>query len=277
MRRPYLVDGRSRVDLDRISPEAPAVAKRKALERATDAFGSELADLEDLLYYAGRHAVLVVLQGRDTAGKDGTIRKMLDYCNVQSSRVEPFKVPTEIELAHDFLWRVHARTPASGELVIFNRSHYEDVVVVRVRGLVPKAVWKRRYAAINAFERLLVERGTLVFKFFLHIDRDEQRQRLMEREQEREKAWKLSVGDWKERERWDEYTRAYEDALSKCSTREAPWHIVPANQKWYRNYVVLKAIVEGLRPYRQQWLDQLSALGRERLEEIRAYRRTHPR
>jgi PPK2 family polyphosphate:nucleotide phosphotransferase len=272
MSRAYLVEGRRKVDLDRLSPDAPGSAKRKAIERATDALGAELADLEDILYYAGRHAVLIVLQGRDTAGKDGTIRKVLDYCNVQSSRVESFKVPTEEELAHDFLWRVHRKAPGRGELVIFNRSHYEDVLVVRVHDLVPKTVWKKRYGAINAFERLLVEHGTLLFKFFLHIDPDEQRQRLLEREEEREKAWKLSAGDWKEREHWDAYTRAYEDALARCATRDAPWHIVPANQKWYRNYVVLRTIVEGLRPHREAWQAHLSAMGRTRLEEIRRHR-----
>jgi PPK2 family polyphosphate:nucleotide phosphotransferase len=258
--------------LRKVSPEAPHGLSKDDIERRTDRYGRELAELEDLLYYAGQHGVLIVLQGRDTAGKDGTIRKILDYCNVQSSRVESFKVPTDAELAHDFLWRVHARTPARGELVIFNRSHYEDVLVVRVHDLVEKAVWKRRYDDINAFERLLVDSRTIVFKFFLHIDRDEQRARLLEREEEREKAWKLSVGDWKEREYWDAYTEAYEDALSRCSTKQAPWHVVPANQKWYRNYVVLKTIVDGLTPYRKGWLAHLGDVGRARLAEIHAYR-----
>ncbi|MFN8060315.1 MAG: PPK2 family polyphosphate kinase [Vicinamibacterales bacterium] len=266
------VDGRRKVRLDRIDPNAPKKLVRAEIEARTVELGRELADLEDLLFFAGQHAVLVVLQGRDTAGKDGTIRTILDYCNVQSLRVESFKVPTAAELAHDFLWRVHARTPGHGELVIFNRSHYEDVLVVRVHELVPKSVWKARYDAINQFESLLGRHRTLLFKFYLHIDKAEQKARLIAREAESEKAWKLAVGDWKERERWDDYTEAYEAALSKCASDDAPWHVVPANQKWYRDFIVLGTLVEGLRPYKEGWLKHLSALGRERRGELEAFR-----
>lgn len=272
------LDDARKVRLRKISPEAPHEAQREAIEAATAKMGLELAELEDLLYFAGTHSILLVLQGRDTAGKDGTIRKLLDYCNVQSVRVESFKVPTALELAHDFLWRVHARAPGRGELVIFNRSHYEDVLVPRVHALVPKAVWKTRYRAIRHFEELLASNRTIILKFFLHISKEEQEARLLEREQDREKAWKLAVGDWKEREHWDAYTDAYEDALSKCASSAAPWYVVPANAKWYRNYVVVKTVVEHLRVHKREWLQGLAELGKSRSEEIEAYRasRTRP-
>lgn len=258
--------------LDRITTQPPRGTSRRRIERLTERFADELSDLDDLLYAARQQGVLVVLQGRDAAGKDGTIRQVLDYCNAQGVRVESFKVPTEEERAHDFLWRVHAKVPAHGEIVLFNRSHYEDVIVTRVHQLFPAAVIEPRYEAINAFESLLAANGTLLFKFFLHVSAEEQEQRLLEREQEPEKAWKLAVGDWKEREYWDDYTRAYETVFARCAPATAPWHIVPADRKWYRNYVVLKTLVEGLRPHKTQWLESLSALGRRRLAELREYK-----
>lgn len=271
------IDDDRRVRLRKISPEPPHDAQREAIEAATAKLGLELAELEDLLYFAGTHSVLLVLQGRDTAGKDGTIRKLLDYCNVQSVRVESFKVPTALELAHDFLWRVHARAPGRGELVIFNRSHYEDVLVPRVHALVPKAVWKARYRAIRHFEALIASNRTIMLKFFLHISKEEQEARLLDREKEKEKAWKLAVGDWKERERWDAYTDAYEDALAKCASPDAPWYVVPANAKWYRNYLVVKTVVEHLRAHKREWLQGLAELGQARSAEIDAYRASQPR
>lgn len=260
------------IDLSRVSTLPPRGTSRRRIEKLTDALEKELSELDDLLYFADQHAVLVVFQGRDTAGKDGAIRKILDCANAQGVRVEPFKVPTEEERSHDFLWRIHAKVPALGEIVLFNRSHYEDVLVPRVHDTFPPAVIESRYGAINNFERLLVDNRTIVIKFFLHITFEEQEQRLLEREEDREKAWKLSVGDWKERRYWDEYTRAYEIALTRCSPSHAPWHVVPSDKKWYRNYVVLKTIVEALRPHKAQWLESLSALGRTRLAEIREYR-----
>ena len=261
------------VRLDLLPTTPPAGTKRARIEALTAALADEVAELDDLLYAARQHGVLVVFQGRDAAGKDGAIRTVLDHCNAQGVRVESFKVPTEAERAHDFLWRVHARTPAQGEIVLFNRSHYEDVIVTRVHSLFPPDVIEPRYGAINDFERLLTGNGTLLFKFFLHVSADEQKERLLEREKEREKAWKLAVGDWKERERWDDYTRAYELAIGRCAEPGVPWHVVPADKKWYRNYVVLKTLVEGLRPYKAAWLASLSALGRKRTEELRAYRK----
>jgi len=268
------------VRLDRMSTQPPRGTNRARIEKLTSKLAEELAELDDLLYSARQHGVLVVLQGRDAAGKDGTIRTVLDHCNAQGVRVESFKVPTEAERSHDFLWRVHAKVPARGEIVLFNRSHYEDVIVTKVHGLFPPEVIEPRYDAINHFERLLAGNHTVVFKFLLHISADEQEERLLEREKAREKAWKLAVGDWKEREHWDAYTRAYQAALSRCAEPGLPWHVVPADRKWYRNHVVLKTIVEGLRPYKAAWLESLSALGRIRLAELREYkaaRRKHGR
>lgn len=260
--------------LKRISTQPPRGLVRARIKKLTDALEDELAELDDLLYYARQHGVLIVLQGRDTAGKDGTIRKVLDHCNAIGVRVESFKAPTEEERGHDFLWRIHAKVPARGEIVMFNRSHYEDVIVTRVHKLFPLSEIEPRYDAINDFERLLVTNRTIVFKFFLHISFDEQGRRLLEREREREKAWKLAAGDWKERGYWDAYTAAYDVALKRCSTPAAPWQVIPADQKWYRNYLVLKTIVEGLRPYKAQWLQSLSELGVQRLAEIKAYKAT---
>lgn len=261
------------VRLDRFPTMPPAGTKRARIEKLTTALAREVAELDDLLYAARQHGVLVVFQGRDAAGKDGAIRAVLDHSNAQGVRVESFKVPTEAELAHDFLWRVHAKTPARGEIVLFNRSHYEDVIVTRVHALFAPEIIEPRYQAINDFERLLTQNGTILFKFFLHVSAEEQEQRLLEREKEREKAWKLAVGDWKERERWDDYSRAYELAIGRCAEPGASWHVVPADKKWYRNYVVLRTLVEGLRPYKAAWLESLSALGRKRAEELRAYRK----
>jgi PPK2 family polyphosphate:nucleotide phosphotransferase len=185
--------------------------------------------------------------------------------------VAAFKVPTPIEAAHDFLWRIHQQTPAKGETVIFNRSHYEDVLVTRVHDFVPKDVWKERYETINEFEESLVESGTIVLKFFLYICKDEQKQRLLERQQDPRKAWKLSVGDWKERELWDDYIEAYEDAISKCSTKDAPWHIVPANEKWFRDLAVVEAIHDALKPYEDDWKAKLDKIGVKAKAEIDAY------
>ncbi|MFN8219670.1 MAG: PPK2 family polyphosphate kinase [Fimbriimonadales bacterium] len=260
------------VDLGKLPTKVDGGIEKAQGEQRTQELGKELAELLDLLYYAGKRGLLIVLQGRDTAGKDGTIRTLLSFANVQSCRVAPFKVPTEKELAHDFLWRCHLQTPEKGETVVFNRSHYEDVLVVRVHELAPEQVWKRRYGHINAFEQLLVDSGTIVLKFFLHISKDEQKERLLAREQEVEKSWKLSAGDWKEREFWDAYTVAYEDAISKCSTEDAPWYVVPADHKWYRDLVVTQTIVDHLKAYKDEWLADLEELGKERKVELAAYR-----
>jgi PPK2 family polyphosphate:nucleotide phosphotransferase len=204
-----------------------------------------LAD-QELLYAGHEHKVLIVLQGVDTAGKDGTIRRVFDGVNPQSVRVARFGPPTPPELDHDFLWRVHARVPAKGEMVIFNRSHYEDVLIARVRKLVPKRILKSRYREINEFERTLAKEGTIILKFFLHIDFREQGRRLRTRLEDPSKHWKFSASDLIDRRLWDKFQRAYEEALERTSTEWAPWVVVPSNHKWYRDLVVLRSVVRNL-------------------------------
>jgi PPK2 family polyphosphate:nucleotide phosphotransferase len=236
---------------------------------------AELGAVQEQLYAAGQHSLLLILQGMDTSGKDGAIRGVLADVNPQGCRVESFKAPTEEELAHDFLWRAHRVTPRKGMIGVFNRSHYEDVLVVRVHKLVPDKIWKERYDQINAFENILASNNTIIMKFFLHITKDEQEQRLLEREQDAAKAWKLSAGDWRERERWDDYMAAYEEVLRRCSTETAPWYIVPANRKWYRNLAICEAVVETLRGYNKSWEETLKAMskaGLAKLAELRAER-----
>ena len=185
------------------------------------------------------------------------------------------ELAAERRLEHDFLWRVHRQAPRKGEFAIFNRSHYEDVLVARVRELVPKSLWKERYGHIRDFEELLAEHGTIVLKFFLHISRGEQKKRLLKREEEARKAWKLSAGDWEDRERWNDYTAAYEEAISRTSTKVAPWHIVPADAKWYRNLVVARAITQALRPHRKAWQRHLDEEGERKKVELEAWRKAH--
>jgi len=260
------------IDLKDIAPDDVAGLKKEQGKQEFAALNAELDVLQEELYAAGLHSVLMILQGLDTSGKDGTIRQVLLNVNPQGCRVEPFKVPTEEELAHDFLWRAHRVTPRKGMLGVFNRSYYEDVLVVRVHKLVPEDVWQARYEQINNFERMLLENGTIILKFFLHISKDEQKQRLLEREQAVEKAWKLSAGDWRERAYWDDYVSAYEAALSRCSTPKAPWYIVPADKKWYRNLAVCETLVQTLRGYREQWRTALQTVSELRLAELNALR-----
>jgi PPK2 family polyphosphate:nucleotide phosphotransferase len=236
---------RIRLSDDAAAPPADAPSKDEAqlqVERLT----KRLDQLQEALYAENRRAVLIVLQGRDTAGKDGAIRKVFGPLNPQGVTVSAFKAPTAIELAHDFLWRVHQAVPPRGSIGIFNRSHYEDVLVVRVHQLVPESVWRPRYEQINLFERLLTENGITVLKFFLHISRDEQRQRLSERLDDPTKYWKFSAGDLGERDKWDAYTEAYEEALRRTSTADAPWWMVPADKKYFRDLVVAQVVTDTL-------------------------------
>jgi len=242
------LDGSRRVRLDKFDPaDTQGLDKDEGLERV-DKLGSELSELENLLTYAGTHALLVVLQGRDASGKDGAIRKILEYTNIQQASVHPFKVPTEEENAHDFLWRVHKVVPARGHMTLFNRSHYEDVLAARVHKLVPEPIWKGRYAHINAFERLVLDADVILLKFYLHVSADEQYERLRAREKDPRTAWKLNPGDWREVPLWDDFTEAYEDALTRCATRDAPWYLVPADKKWFRNVAVMDRIVRAPAP-----------------------------
>jgi PPK2 family polyphosphate:nucleotide phosphotransferase len=241
----------SRVRVERRDPSAtfgwnkpsagPAIAKR--LDRLTE--------LQTRVWAESKHAILVILQGIDASGKDGTINKVMEAFNPQGCPVTGFKVPSNEELAHDYLWRVHKAVPRKGEIGIFNRSHYEDVLVVRVHNIVPRKVWSGRYDQINAFEKMLTENGTTIVKFFLTIDRDEQRRRLQARYEDPTKRWKFSMGDLAERKLWDDYQAAFDDALSKTSTSWAPWYVIPANHNWFRNLAVstiLAEVIADLKP-----------------------------
>ncbi len=261
------------IRLAEIDPADAAGLDKETGKALLDRLDDELGELQDLLYAAAEHSVLLVLQGLDTSGKDGTTKRVLRGVNPVGCRIVSFKTPTTTELAHDFLWRVHARTPERGQLGVFNRSHYEDVLVARVHGLVPEPVWRRRYEHINAFERLLADNGTIILKCFLYISKAEQEERLLAREQDVTKAWKLSAQDWVERRSWDEYTAAYEDALRHCSTEVAPWHVIPADRKWFRNLAVAQLLVESLRPYKAAWLERLQAMGERELREIQEARK----
>lgn len=262
----------ARVRLYDIDPDTNGgLTKEEGRARFAE-LNAELDAMQEELYAAGTHAPLLILQGMDTAGKDGAIRNVMLNLNPQGCRVELFKVPTEEELAHDFLWRVHKVVPRKGMVGVFNRSHYEDVLVVRVHSLVPEPVWRARYDQINAFERLLADTGTIIVKCFLHISKEEQEKRLLAREEDVTKAWKLSAGDWRERAFWDDYMAAYEEALTRCSTDYAPWYIIPANRKWYRDLAISEALVETLRPYRDDWRRTLDAMSRARRAELEAFR-----
>jgi PPK2 family polyphosphate:nucleotide phosphotransferase len=261
------------VTLSEHLPEADGGLTKEAGEAMLAKLSDELAILQDALHAAGQHSVLIILQGMDTSGKDGAIRKVFRGVNPQGCRVEVFKPPTEEELAHDFLWRIHHVTPRRGMMAVFNRSHYEDVLVARVHSLVPKKLWKTRYDQINAFEQLLTAHGTIILKFFLHISKEEQAKRLLEREKDPTKAWKLSTGDWRDRAFWDDYVAAYEEAISRCNSEAAPWYIVPANRKWYRNLALAETIVHHLQPYREQWMSTLKMMSEERLAELAEYHR----
>jgi PPK2 family polyphosphate:nucleotide phosphotransferase len=243
----HRVDPGSKIHIKDFDPDATPLCADKA-EGKEKSIGvqARLGELQELLFAEHRHKVLIILQGMDTSGKDGTVRHVLNDVSPAGVRVVSFKAPTAEELDHDFLWRVHAKTPGNGELVVFNRSHYEDVLIVRVHGLVKEKVWRKRYEQINAFERTLVASGTVILKFFLHISPEEQRKRLQERIDDPNKHWKFQHSDIEERRLWDEYMSAYEDMLEKTSTKYAPWFVVPANAKWYRNLVIANATVDAL-------------------------------
>ena len=242
------VTSRTRLALsDRAAAAPDELLSGPALKEALKAEVEELGRLQALLYADRRYALLVVLQGRDASGKDGTIRKVFDGCNPMGCQVTSFGVPTALELAHDFLWRIHAAVPPRGFVGIFNRSHYEDVLAVRVRHLAPPSVWRARYGQINDFERMLARNNVVVLKFLLHISRAEQRERLLDRLRNPRKNWKFNPGDLEERGRWGAYTSAYRDVLRRCSTSSAPWFVVPADSNTVRNYLVTTTINATLR------------------------------
>jgi PPK2 family polyphosphate:nucleotide phosphotransferase len=246
-RQQFLVKPGSHFNLKVIDPDFTVEhTKKKKASKLVDKLDWELRGLQYLIYAEGKRSLLICLQALDAAGKDGTINHVLGSMNPQGTRVHSFKAPTKEELAHDFLWRIKQQVPRKGEVVIFNRSHYEDVLVVRVHNLVPKKTWEKRYALINRFERQLVARGMHILKFFLHISPEEQLRRFKQRLDDPAKHWKISEGDYAEREFWDDYIRAYEDALSKTSTKHAPWYVIPSNKKWFRNLAVSKIVTETM-------------------------------
>jgi PPK2 family polyphosphate:nucleotide phosphotransferase len=263
------------VSLKTLDPRHDGGLEREAARGPLAELPLQLEALQEKLYAAGSHAVLLVLQGMDTSGKDGTVTHVMSSVNPLACRATAFRVPTPQEQAHDFLWRIHAAVPSKGQLGIFNRSHYEDVLVPRVHGTISKETWQQRYEHINHFERLLVDSGTILVKCFLHISKGEQGERLKAREEEADKRWKINPGDYAERERWDAYQEAYEDLLAACSTPQAPWYVVPADRKWQRNLAVAQLLVETLRAYEAQWERTLRERGErifKELQEARASR-----
>ncbi len=244
----YLVKPETNIKLSKWDPNDTGDFKGGKEEGLVklEKLNAKLEALQELLYAEHKHKVLVILQAMDTGGKDGAIRRVFDRVNPAGVRVASFKTPTPEELDHDYLWRIHKQVPGRGELVVFNRSHYEDVLVVRVHNIVPPEVWSKRFEQINEFERNLAENGTTILKFYLHIDLDEQKERLQARLDDPTKHWKFRLGDLEERKLWSDYMKAFEDVLSKTSTEYAPWYIVPANRKWFRDLVISSVLVDTL-------------------------------
>ena len=230
-----------------------APGDKKATNKALDELSEQLMGLQDRLYAESRQSLLVVLQAMDAGGKDGTVKHVFAGTNPQGVRVTSFKQPTADELAHDFLWRIHSAAPRHGYIGIFNRSHYEDVLVARVHELVDESVWRRRYRHINHFEALLHDAGTRIVKLFLHISREEQAQRLQARLDDPAKRWKFQRGDLAERARWDDYAQAYEEAIARTSTEHAPWYVIPSDRKWYRNWAVAQVLCDTLKEMDPQY------------------------
>ena len=250
----FKVAPESKVKLKKMDPAFTDGHKsHKSAAKEIAHYQEKLRELQDLLFAEHGHSLLICLQAMDTGGKDGVINHVLGAMNPQGCRVAAFKQPSPLEASHDFLWRAHKAAPARGEVVIFNRSHYEDVLIVRVHNLVPKAVWSRRYDEINDFESNLAANGTQILKFFLHISKEEQLKRFKERLDDPSKHWKISEADYKERGFWDEYVAGYEEALSRCSTKCAPWFVIPANHKWFRNLAIARIVVEHLEALKMQY------------------------
>lgn len=250
----HRIDPGSKVRIKNLDPEATPLCddKTEGKEQCVT-LEARLGDLQELLYAEHKHKVLVILQGMDTSGKDGVVRHVMSGVSPAGVDAVSFKKPTEEELDHDYLWRVHAKTPGNGEIAIFNRSHYEDVLVVRVHNLVDEKVWSKRYKQINEFERTLAASGTLILKFFLHISRNEQRKRLQERLDDPKKHWKFQHGDLEERKLWDDYMDAYAAMLEKTSTKWAPWYVIPSNAKWYRNLVIAGVLNDALESLKMEY------------------------
>ena len=263
---PYLVEPGKRIKLDKISTDDTGKFKDKPEgKNATQANLSKLDELQEVLYAQSKYSVLVVLQAMDAGGKDGTIESIFSGVNPQGCAVSSFKAPSHLELSHDYLWRVHNACPARGMIGIFNRSHYEDVLIARVKKLVPKSVWSKRYHHINEFEQLLADEGTAIIKFYLHISKEEQNERMKARLADRKKRWKFNPADIIEGKRWDDYMEAFEDVMSECSTKHAPWYVVPSDHKWYRNWVVSDVIVRTMKKLDLKYPDEVEGLDKIKL------------
>ena len=240
--------------------------EREDAERAIETNRQRIAELQEVLYAEAKHALLVVFQAIDAGGKDGAIRYLFTGVNPQGCSVTSFKKPTGLELSHDFLWRVHAAVPPRGMIGIFNRSHYESVLVERVKSLVPKKVWSGRYDHINRFEEVLADEGVTIVKFFLHISKDEQKRRLEKRLADLHKNWKFNPADLEERKLWDDYQEAFDDMLERCSTEHAPWYVVPADRKWFRNWVLSETIVRTMESLDMKYPDPVPGLDKIKIE-----------
>ena len=263
------LDGSAPADLSTLDTRGETGIDKAQGKEQLAALTEELGELQELMFAAGTDALLIVLQGMDTSGKDGTIREVLDHMDPPGVHVWSFKVPTAEERAHDFLWRHHLRTPALSMVAVFNRSYYEAVVVELVKEIASPAVVESRYPHINGFEQLLTQSHTVVAKFFLHISKETQEERLLARQEDIEKYWKLSLGDWQDRQLWPAFMAAYQAAIAATATTWAPWYVVPSDRKWYRNLAVAEALVELLRPLRDDWLAALRERGEEELAKLR--------
>lgn len=249
----YRIRPGEKVALDQFDTRDDGGLDKRESQEEFSRLTARLDELQELLYAEGKHALLIVLQAMDAAGKDGTIREVFGAFNPQGCRVHSFKAPNDVERRHDFLWRVHEQVPESGYISVFNRSHYEDVLVVRVKKLVPEDKWKKRYDHINGFERFLHHEGTTVIKFFLHVSKEYQKERLLRRLAKPEKHWKFNPGDLMERERWGEYMKAYEEALERCSAEHAPWYVIPAERQWFRNLLIARVVVDTLESLKMKY------------------------
>lgn len=251
----YLVSGKNKIHLKDFDPNDSSEfdGKKKAGEEALIKVNKDIEALQEQMYAEGKQRLIVLVQAMDTGGKDGVIRHVFEGVNPSGVRVAAFKTPTAIELSHDYLWRVHAQTPGKGEIVIFNRSHYEDLLVVRVRNLAPKEVWSKRFEHINNFEKMLVDEGTTILKFFLNIDLQEQAERFLARVEDPTKQWKFNPGDLEERKLWSQYMEAYEDVLNKTGTEYAPWYVIPSNKKWYRNLLIANILRDTLKGFKMSF------------------------
>lgn len=246
----YLVKPGEKVDFKKIDSDESFLFDKGGKDDSSKAFDKlqdELQELQKVLYAQNKHRILLVLQAMDTGGKDGCVKHVFSRIDPQGIHVRSFKKPSEEELARDFLWRVHSKVPRSGEMVIFNRSHYEDVIAVKVKKLLPEKIWKQRYDHIVDFERMLAEEGTTIVKIYLHISKDEQKRRIVSRLENPNKHWKFNPDDLKDRVLWGDFMKTYEDLISKTSTEHAPWYVVPANRKWYRNLIVARIMVDTMR------------------------------